>query len=120
MNIEEFREYCMGKKAVTEDMPFGEDVVAFRVLGKIFALSNINEKPLKVNLKCDPSWSEKLREEYHEIVPGYHMNKKHWNTVAIESPNIPQKLKEELIDHSYDLIVQGMTKEERAKIIGDE
>ena len=109
MNIEEFREYCIAKKAVSEDMPFGEDVVAFRVLGKIFALVNINEKPLKVNLKCEPFWSEKLREEYEEIVPGYHMNKKHWNTVIFDG-SLPEGLEREMIAESYRLVVAGLPK----------
>lgn len=110
MNIEEFREYCIAKKGVTESFPFGEQTLVFKVMEKIFALAGLDAHPATVNLKCDPERSIELREEYDGlIIPGYHMNKKHWNTVEIEG-NLPSKLLLELIDHSYDLVVKSLTK----------
>jgi len=109
MNIEEFREYCLSKTHVTESFPFDEHTLVFKVANKMFALSGLEHKPSRVNLKCDPEKSIELREEYDEIVEGYHMNKKHWNTVVIEG-NLSNEFIKELIDHSYDLIVKGLTK----------
>ncbi|MCG2419915.1 MmcQ/YjbR family DNA-binding protein [Aequorivita sp. F47161] len=110
MNIEEFREYCTCKKGVTESFPFGENTLVFKVMGKMFALAAIENYPATANLKCDPEWAIELREEHDGlIIPGYHMSKKHWNTVELE-PNLPNKLVLELIDHSYDLVVKSLTK----------
>lgn len=110
MNIEEFREYCISKKGVTESFPFGEDTLVFKVMDKVFALAGLDKHPTTVNLKCDPERAIELREEYDGlIIPGYHMNKKHWNTVEIEG-NLPSKLLLELIDHSYDLVSKNLTK----------
>jgi predicted DNA-binding protein (MmcQ/YjbR family) len=117
MHIEELREYCLGKKGVTESFPFGEDTLVFKVLNKLFALTSLNEKPMRVNLKCDPEWAVELREKYVAVQPGFHMNKMHWNTIDFENPEIPQKLLLELIDHSYDLVVKKMTKKEREKLL---
>lgn len=110
MNIEEFRENCILKKGVTESFPFDESTLVFKVMGKMFALVGLEKHPLSANLKCDPDWAIDLREEYDGlIIPGYHMNKKHWNTVALES-NLPNKLIVDLIDHSYNLVVKSLTK----------
>ena len=110
MNIEEFREYCIVKKGVTESFPFGEQTLVFKVMDKIFALAGLDNHPATANLKCDPERAIELREEYDGlIIPGYHMNKKHWNTVEIEG-NLPSKLLLELIDHSYDLVAKSLTK----------
>ncbi|MGO3181202.1 MAG: MmcQ/YjbR family DNA-binding protein [Aequorivita sp.] len=110
MNIEEFRAYCISKKGVTESFPFGEDTLVFKVMDKVFALAGLDKHPTTVNLKCDPERAIELREEYDGlIIPGYHMNKKHWNTVEIEG-NLPSKLLLELIDHSYDLVAKSLTK----------
>ena len=115
MNIEEFREYCIRKKGVTEEFPFDESTLVFKVLGKMFALTSLNRKPTQVNLKCDPERAIALREEYDGIIiEGYHMSKKHWNTIEIE--NVPPKLLAELIDHSYDLVVSGLTKKLQAEL----
>jgi predicted DNA-binding protein (MmcQ/YjbR family) len=103
MNIEEIREYCLAKKEVTEGLPFGDDTLVFKAKGKIFALMNLDGEP-RVNLKCDPERALTLREEYDSIIPGYHMNKKHWNTM-ICGPALPDSLLKEMIDHSYELIV---------------
>ncbi|MDC6387476.1 MmcQ/YjbR family DNA-binding protein [Maribacter sp. PR1] len=114
MNIEVFRDYCLSKKGVTEDFPFDEKTLVFKVMGKMFALSGLERTPSQVNLKCDEERSVALREEYDGlIIPGYHMSKAHWNTIFIES--LPPKLVLELIDHSYDLIVSKFTKKLRAE-----
>ncbi|MDY7395876.1 MmcQ/YjbR family DNA-binding protein [Aureibaculum sp. 2210JD6-5] len=113
MNIEEFREYCLGKKATTEDFPFDESTLVFKVHGKMFALTGLNRKPTQVNLKCDPERAIELREEYDGIIiPGYHMSKRLWNTIIFDS-RLPKKLLLELIDHSYDLVVAGLPKKLR-------
>ena len=109
MNIEEFRDYCISKKYVTESFPFDETTLVFKVANKMFALSGLEHQPATVNLKCDPERAIELREEYSEVIEGFHMNKKLWNTITIEG-NIPKTLIIELIDHSYDLVVKGMTK----------
>lgn len=109
MNIETFREYCLQKKGVTEEFPFDEQTLVFKVMGKMFALSGLERMPSQVNLKCDPERGIALREEYDGfIIPGYHMSKTHWNTLYIES--LPEKLILELTDHSYDLVVAKLTK----------
>ncbi|MFT5249641.1 MAG: putative DNA-binding protein (MmcQ/YjbR family) [bacterium] len=110
MNIEEFRDYCLSKKGVTESFPFNEQTLVFKVMGKMFALSGLENQPAKANLKCDPEKAIRLREEYDGLItPGYHMSKLHWNTVVLEM-NIPHTLLLELIDHSYDLVVSKLTK----------
>jgi len=85
MDLEKFREYCLTKAQVTEGTPFGEDILVFKVAGKIFALAALDEVPAKVNLKCDPDLALELRDRYEQVWPGYHMNKKHWNTVELDS-----------------------------------
>ncbi len=85
MNIEALRNYCLSKKMVTEDTPFGDQTLVFRVMEKIFALTGLDTEHCSVNLKCDPDFAIELREKYADIQPGYHMNKKHWNTVACEN-----------------------------------
>ncbi|CAM3313971.1 MmcQ/YjbR family DNA-binding protein [Aequorivita lipolytica] len=116
MNIEEFREYCIAKKGVTESFPFDEKILAFKVMGKMFALTSVAVNPATANLKCDPERSIELREEYDGlIIPGYHMSKIHWNTVELEK-NIPQKIVLELIDHSYDLVVKSLTEKLQAEL----
>ena len=112
MNIEEYREYCISKKGVTEEFPFDDVTLVFKVMGKLFTLTGINTFE-SINLKCDPNYAIQLREQYNGIIPGYHMNKKHWNTVSTED-DVTDKLIKELIDHSYDLVVKGLTK--KAKI----
>jgi len=116
MNIEEFRYYCLKKKAVTESFPFDEQTLVFKVMGKMFALSGLENQPAKANLKCDPERSIQLREEYDGLIyPGFHMNKNHWNTVELEK-NIPNEILMELIDHSYDLILKGLPKKLREQL----
>src|SRR5881275_2384587 len=115
MDIEAFREYCLTKPHVTEGLPFGPDVVVFKVAGKMFALASLDEVPATVNLKCDPDRALELRDRYEQVRPGYHMNKKHWNTVEIEG-GIPEAELRKMIDHSYDLVVQGVPRASRSKI----
>lgn len=109
MNIEAFRELCLAKKGVTEEFPFGPETLVFKVMGKMFALMSLDRLPPQCNLKCDPERAEELREEYDGIIlPGYHMSKKHWNTLFLEQ--LPPQLIVELTTHSYDLVVASLTK----------
>ena len=112
MDLAEFREYCLAKPGASEGAPFGPDVLVFKVGGKMFALAALDEVPTTVNLKCDPDLALELRDRYEQIRPGYHMNKKHWNTVEIESA-VPAAELQRMIDHSYELIVQGLPKTAR-------
>lgn len=112
MNIEDFRTYCLQKPGTTEEFPFDEFALTFKVMGKMFAITNINAEQFTVNLKCDPEYALELREQYEEIRPGWHMNKKHWNTVDFEG-SVEVKLLVELIDHSYDLVVKGLKKKDK-------
>lgn len=116
MNIEQFRDYCLTKKGVTESLPFDEHTLVFKVRGKMWALCSLRRQPIQVNLKCDPERSVELREEFDGlIIPGYHMSKVHWNTVMIEDA-IPPTLMIELIDHSYNLVVSKLTKKLQAEL----
>ena len=115
MNIEAYREYCLTKKGVTEAFPFDEDVLVFKVMNKIFALSSLSSDPFRVNLKCDPEWAITLREQHDDITPGYHMNKKHWNTVLFET-NLDDAFLKQLIDHSYEQVVKSLTKKLQAQL----
>ncbi len=113
MNIEDFHQYCMAKPAVEETLPFGEETLVFKVMGKMFALTNLVRQPFEINLKCDPERAISLREEYNGLIyGGYHMNKKHWNTVVMEE-DLPDSLIRELIDHSYALVVKSLRKKDR-------
>jgi predicted DNA-binding protein (MmcQ/YjbR family) len=109
MDLAQFRKYCLSKPRVTEGTPFGPDVVVFKVGGKMFALAALDEMPTTVNLKCDPDWALDLRDRYEQVRPGYHMNKKHWNTVEIEG-SVPDTELRKMIDHSYDLVVESLPK----------
>lgn len=108
MNIEEYRDYCIAKPGVTEGFPFNGSTLVFKVMGKMFALTDI-ELFESINLKCNPERAIELREQFEGIKPGYHMSKKHWNTVTIES-DVPTKLLISLIDDSYNLVVKSLTK----------
>ena len=113
MHIEQLRDFCIAKKGVTEHFPFDESTLVFKVMDKMFLLTGLNnwEKgESKVNLKCNPEKAIELREEYEGIIAGFHMNKKHWNTVSINSSDVPDNFVKELINHSYDLVVSGLTK----------
>jgi len=108
MNIETLREYCLSKPGVTESFPFGEDALVFKVLGKMFALMLLNQE-LTINLKCDPERAIELREKHPAIIPGYHMNKKHWNTLNVDGSLTENQILE-LIDHSYNLVFASLPK----------
>src|SRR5437762_2135827 len=115
MDLAQFREYCLRKSHATETMPFGPDILVFKVGGKMFALAALDEIPATVNLKCDPDVALELRDRYQQVRPGYHMNKKHWNTVEISSGVREAELRK-MIDHSYDLIVKSLPKTAKAKL----
>ena len=115
MHVDAFREYCLVKPGATEDMPFGEEHLVFKVGGKMFALLGLEEIPATANLKCDPDRALELRDRYEEVTAGYHMNKKHWNTVEIGG-GIPEAELRKMIDHSYELVVQGLPKAVRVKM----
>lgn len=112
MTTDTLRTYCLSKKGSTEGCPFGETVLVFSVMGKMFALTSPDSIPPGVNLKCDPERAVELRERYTAVQPGYHMNKKHWNTVTIDG-SIPEREILEMIDHSYDLVVKSLRKVDR-------
>lgn len=112
MNAEAIREYVLNKEDVTESFPFGEDTLVFKVNDKIFLLLALDEAPLRFNVKCDPEKALDLREEHPDLIlPGYHMNKKHWNTVIVDG-RLASGLVREMIDHSYDLVA-GKKKKSR-------
>ena len=115
MNIEQIREYCLRKKGVTEEFPFDEETLVFKVMSKIFILASLDSIPLQINLKCNPEKVVELREEYEAVQPGYHMNKKHWNTIIIDG-SIPNKKILEWIDHSYNLVVKGLRKTDQERL----
>ena len=109
MNIEAFRIYCLSKAGTEECLPFDEHTLVFKVMGKMFALTSLNSEDFTVNLKCDPDKAIELREVNPQIIPGFHMNKKHWNTVSFDEGLLNSMLKEQ-IDHSYAMVVKGLTK----------
>ena len=114
MNLESFREYCLAKDGATEGMPFGETVIVFKVGGKMFALASLDEVPTTVNLKCDPDLALELRDRYEQVRPGYHMSKKHWNTVELGT-GIPDAEIRKMIDHSYGLVAERLPKAKRER-----
>jgi predicted DNA-binding protein (MmcQ/YjbR family) len=114
VTLEAIREYCLKKKGVTETFPFNEATLVLKVMNKMFLLIDIYS-PFTVSLKCDPELALELRAEYEEVTPGYHMNKKYWNTVDITG-NIPSKKIFEWIDHSYDEVVKGLKKKDREEL----
>lgn len=114
MNIEEFYTYCLQKKGVSEHFPFDDQTLVFKVASKIFALTDVTNFN-SINLKCDPERAIELREQFVAVQPGYHMNKKHWNTITLFSDLDDQRLKE-LIDHSYQLVLSSLPKKTRDEI----
>ncbi len=115
MTLEEIRHYCLHKKGVVEAFPFDETTLVFKIIDKLFLLTDINSYPLSVNLKCEPEYAIELREKYHCIQPGYHMNKKHWNTVVIDGELSEKELKK-LIDHSYNEVLNKMPKKVKEEL----
>ena len=117
MNIEEYRNFCLSFSGATEDLPFDENTLCFKIMGKIFSICDIEEFE-SINLKCDPVKAIELRETYPDVVvPGYHMNKKHWNTVSMQS-NLPDELIKKWITDSYNLVVAKLPKKDREKLSG--
>lgn len=114
MDIEKIRDYCLAKKGVTEEFPFGPDTLVFKVMGKMFALTNL-DGDLSINLKCDPDLAIELREKYPAVLPGYHMSKVHWNTVMIDG-SVPSKLIYGWIDHSYDIVADKLPKKIKSQL----
>jgi predicted DNA-binding protein (MmcQ/YjbR family) len=115
MNIESLREYCLAKKATTEEFPFGAETLVFKVKGKMFLLVGLDNDPLQFNVKCNPDKAVELRDQYDAIQPGYHMNKKHWNTVVVDG-TVPFRLLKEMIDDSYHLVVQSLPRKDREEL----
>ncbi|MBT2488960.1 MmcQ/YjbR family DNA-binding protein [Streptomyces sp. ISL-96] len=115
MTPQELRAFCLEFNAATEEFPFGPEMSVFKVLGKLFALSALDAGPLKVNLKCEPEIAVQLRDDHDAIAPGWHMNKRHWNTVTVDG-RLPDRMVRELIEDSYDLVVAGLPKAERLRL----
>lgn len=112
MDLPDAISHCLSKPGVEETTPFGPDALVYKVGGKMFALTSPDDFPASMNLKCDPERALELRDEYEAITPGYHMNKRHWNTVLLDG-SVPGQVVRELIDHSYDLVVASLPKEKR-------
>ncbi len=105
MNIEELREYTLSLNSTTESFPFGNETLVFKVNNKIFLLASLSSEIFQFNVKCDSNYAEELREKYSSIIPGYHMNKKHWNTIIVDGSLSVSQLKE-FIKNSYSLVVE--------------
>ncbi|MCA6073613.1 MmcQ/YjbR family DNA-binding protein [Fulvivirga sedimenti] len=116
MDIESFRELCISRPGVTEEFPFDNNTLVFKVMGKMFALADVDHF-VSINLKCDPEEAIRLREHYAGIRPGYHMNKKHWNTIEMDG-SVPDAVVRELISESYRLVVNGLTRKMREELEG--
>ncbi|MFI7391802.1 MmcQ/YjbR family DNA-binding protein [Streptomyces tendae] len=117
----ELRDFCLSFNAAVEDFPFSPEISVFKVLGKMFALTSLDGRPLTVNLKCDPDDALRLRADHPElIVPGWHMNKRHWNTVTVgagpDAARLPDRVVRELVEDSYDLVVAGLPRAERLRL----
>jgi len=119
MHIDQLRDFCIAKKGVTDHFPFDEVTLVFKVMGKMFAIIGLEsweQGEQKINLKCDPDWAEELRGAYEGVNPGWHMNKRLWNTVTINSSDVSDDLLLKLLNHSYDLVVKGLTKKLRNEL----
>jgi predicted DNA-binding protein (MmcQ/YjbR family) len=114
MDLETIRKYCLEKKSTKESFPFGESTLVFKVSGKIFLLMSLDSLPLQFNVKCDPEKAEELREAYSSVIPAFHMNKKHWNSIILDG-QVNAKLIREMIDDSYSLVVRTLPLAERKK-----
>ena len=116
MDLEYIRKFCLDKKSVTESFPFGNTALVFKVAGKIFLILSIDSRPLQFNVKCDPEKAILLREEFSSVIPAFHMNKKHWNTLVLDG-QVPVKQIREMIDESYALVAKSLPLQERKKIL---
>lgn len=115
MTPDELRDYCLSFTGTEETFPFNPETSVFKVSGKMFALSQLDEKPLRVSLKCDPRLAEALREAHTAVTPGYHLNKQHWNTVTLDG-SLTDAVVQEMIEDSYDLVVSKLPKKERTAL----
>jgi predicted DNA-binding protein (MmcQ/YjbR family) len=115
MNIEQLQTYCLSKTAVEETLPFGPTTLVYKVGGKVFLLTSLDAEDFRFNVKCDPDAAQELREQYDCVQPGYHMNKKHWNTIVVDG-SVSIKLLKEWIDHSYELVVESLPKKLRDQL----
>lgn len=116
VDAEALRDHCLSFRGSEQTFPFGPETSAFKVAGKIYALARLDAKPLKISLKCDPGLAEQLRAAHPQIVPGYHLNKRHWNTVLIDGV-LPDTMIEELVEDSYDLVVSSLPRK-RQRALG--
>ena len=116
MTLDELRAACLAQPAAEETLPFGPGTLVYKVMGKMFVIIP-EDAPLTISLKCDPALAEILRQTYPAVIPGYHLSKKHWNTVSVDG-SVPEDEVLEMIDHSYDLVVKGLKKAEREKLAG--
>ena len=112
MTAAALRKWCLARSGAAEEFPFGEGVSVFKVAGKMFALSSLGARPLKVSLKCEPDLAHQLRKSYPAIQPGYHLNKRHWNTVTCNA-SVPDRLVKDMIEDSYDLVLSGLPASQR-------
>lgn len=117
MDIESLREYCLSKKGAEESFPFGSETLVFKVMGKVFLLTGLGSQPLQFNAKCDPEKAIELREKYSCVVPGYHMNKQHWNTIICNG-SVNDRLLENWVDHSYELVAGSLPKKLKQELAG--
>jgi len=115
ITLKTLRDYCYAKPGAVETFPFDDETLVFKVMGKMFALTNIKAPISAVNLKCDPDWALILRDHYAAVSAGYHMNKSHWNTVTIDG-SIPDDEIWEMIDHSYRLVVKGLKRADQERL----
>ena len=115
MTADELRAWCLAQPGATEEFPFDATTSVFKVGGKMFALSNLGAEPLRVSVKCEPDLAERLRASYSTIVPGYHLNKRHWNTIILDG-SLPDDLVYEMLEDSYDLVVEGLPRAERERL----
>ncbi len=115
MDLETIRKYCLEKKSTTESFPFGESTLVFKVRGKMFLLIALDNIPLRFNVKCDPEKAEELRENYSSVIPAFHMNKKHWNTIILNGQLNARQIRE-MIDESYLLVVRSLPLSEQKKL----
>ena len=112
MNIESLQQYCLSKTGVEETLPFGPATLVYKVGGKVFLLTSLDAEDFRFNVKCDPDLAQELREQYSCVLPGFHMNKKHWNTIIVDG-SVSTKILKEWIDHSYNLIADSLPKKLR-------
>lgn len=115
MHIEEFRSFCLSLKGVEDGFPFGPDTLVFKVMGKMFCLCGLEKQPLQFNVKCEPERAIELREEFSGVIPGYHMNKQHWNTVVLDGSFTDEQARQWIVD-SYDLIVGSLPKKLKSEL----